>query len=288
MNTRDAITRGAVLSAVAMLAMTGACGRTNHKSGTADQASPNNHTTASNGKTNTRGTPGARSGPGRLGPRHGLSNGPGHGPGNEQPTATASSLPKLGTFPAASQQDMATLSNGMNRFALALYGRLAKQHGNLFFSPWSISMALAMTHLGARGKTAAEMESTLHLPKAHADQAFGTLFKDLTGPAAKAVTFNMANRLFPQVGYGLEAAFTKAVARYYGSTSQPVNYGNTEAAVAAINGWVKKQTKGRIPHLLSANNVPADTRLVLVNTIFFKGLWQKRFLKAATSKGPFF
>ncbi|MCD6498352.1 MAG: serpin family protein [Deltaproteobacteria bacterium] len=270
----------AAMLTTAMLASTSSCGKQANKTKSSKQAGPNKQqksknrmqpnkpgasTTAQQGKTPTA--------------RH---------PNQGSATESSPANPKQGSFPAASNKELSALTAGLNQFALDLYGKMSKKPGNLFFSPWSISVALAMTHLGARGKTAAEMESTLHLPKTHVDRTFGTMLKALTTGLPKAVVLNMANRIFWQVRYRLVARFVKDVARYYGSTAQSVDYKKAAAAVATINKWVSKQTNGRIPNLLSTNSVTDDTRLVLVNAIYFKGIWKTKFKKRATNKQNFF
>src|ERR1700740_2717426 len=91
------------------------------------------------------------------------------------PVATGSAEATLSPTP-----DQAVAVKGNNAFAVGLYGQLKSQPGNLFFSPESISTALAMTYAGARGKTATEMANTLHftLPPERLVPAVGALLKE--------------------------------------------------------------------------------------------------------------
>ncbi len=202
---------------------------------------------------------------------------------------TPSTSPRQGDFTPVSQDWLETLAQGIDAFSLNLYKAVASRKGNLFFSPWSISMALAMTHLGARGKTAAEMEQALHFPDKMLDESFATLLRNLTTGLPKGIQVEMANRIFPQQGYPLLPAFTQALGRFYATGSQALDFVKAaSAATNAINSWVKAQTHGRITNLIPQGVLDSLTRLVLVNTIFFKGTWKTKFKKRATHKAPFY
>ncbi len=214
---------------------------------------------------------------------------PGRSPGQPPKNGSRQTAnPRLGTFPRASQEQLQALGKGITEFSLGLYKQVANRQGNLFFSPWSISMALAMAHLGARGKTAAEMEQALHFPKTGLDQSFGTLFEKLTTPSAKGPRIDMANRIFPSKGFAVLSAYVQALRRYYATTLQALDFGDPEKAAATINAWVEARTMGRIPNLLQPGDLSDLTKFVLVNTIYFKGTWKKPFDKRATSKKAFY
>src|SRR6202030_2830840 len=95
----------------------------------------------------------------------------------------ASLLTAVGVQAADLKADRTAAAQGNTQFALDLYAQLRSKDGNLFFSPYSISTALAMTRAGARGDTAKEMDKTLHFTlegdKLHA--AFGGLVKEING-----------------------------------------------------------------------------------------------------------
>ncbi|HVS37079.1 MAG TPA: serpin family protein, partial [Gemmataceae bacterium] len=82
--------------------------------------------------------------------------------------------------------DVPTVVNGNNAFALDLYGQLRSQDGNVFFSPYSISTALAMTRAGAKGETASQMDKTLHftLDQDKLNPAFAALIQQVNGDPA--------------------------------------------------------------------------------------------------------
>ncbi len=184
----------------------------------------------------------------------------------------------------------ASLPEAVAAFGLDLYGRLAQRPGNLFFSPWSIGLALAMTRLGARGQTLQEMEGSLRLPKGgQVDAEFRDMLRELGQAAAGFFQLVMANRLFVQQGYPLERRFVDAVRGFYGAAVQALDFaGSAQAAAQAINDWVARVTKGRIKHLVSPSLLPGRTRLVIGNAVYFKARWALPFRKSRTEKAPFY
>jgi serpin B len=178
---------------------------------------------------------------------------------------------------------------GDNAFAVALYGHLRGQHGNLFFSPESISTALAMAYAGARGDTATEMAKTLHftLPPERLHPAMGALLSDLNA-AHKGYQLSVANALWAQHGYTFLDDFLTLLKNDYGAGLMQVDFkGSTEAARLTINQWVEQKTADKIKDLLQPGAVRSDTRLVLTNAIYFKGDWETQFDKAQTKDGDF-
>ena len=183
---------------------------------------------------------------------------------------------------------------GNNTFALDLYGRLREKEGNLFFSPYSISTALAMTYAGARGNTAAEMNATLHLGALPTDpalhKAFGALVADLNA-AGKRGKFKLAvaNALWPQHDYEFLPAFMDLATKDYDAGLTPLDFKTkTEASRQTINGWVEQKTQDKIKELLKPGFLTPLTRLVLTNAIYFKGDWYSPFEKKWTKDAPFY
>jgi serpin B len=200
--------------------------------------------------------------------------------------------PATETDPAA-KADIPVIAKGDNQFALDLYAKLRGAEGNLFFSPYSISTALAMTRAGARGDTAAEMDKTLHftLPEDKLQPAFGALVKEVNGDPADAkrgYQLSTANALWGQKGFAFNADFLKLVNGNYGAGLNEVDFKNaTEQARGAINAWVEKETRDKIKDLLHQGDLTPDTRLVLTNAIYFKGDWAAPFKKELTKEEPF-
>lgn len=196
----------------------------------------------------------------------------------------AAASPAEESMTAAS--DLATRSNA---FGFDLYARVQSTPGNLVVSPASISTALAMTWAGARGETAAQMKTVLHLegtPQA-VSAASGRLVKSLTDPA-RPVVFRVANRLFGEKGFAFETGFLRSTQAAYGAGLEAVDFKHaTQAARQAINAWVESQTEKRIRELVPPSGVSTDTRLVLVNAIYFLGDWLSPFTAETTRPAPF-
>jgi serpin B len=185
--------------------------------------------------------------------------------------------------------DIAPVVKGSNTFALELYAKLAKSDEPVFFSPYSISTALAMTYAGARGQTAVEMAKVLHFPEdaAQLHPAYAALIKKTR--SASGVQLTTSNALWADGGYGFARDFLELPVRYYGAGIYAEDFAaDPEGARRRINAWVEKQTQRKITDLLPKGALDDLTRLVLTNAIYFKGDWQEPFKKGATRDEPFF
>jgi serpin B len=185
--------------------------------------------------------------------------------------------------------DRAAVVEGDNAFAITLYGQLRKHSGNLFFSPESISTALAMAYAGARGDTASAMAKTLHftLPPAQLHPAMGALLSDLNA-THQGYQLSVANALWAQRGYTFLNDFLQLMKNDYGAGLNQVDFkGSTEEARVTINQWVEQKTANKITDLIQPGALRPDTRLVLTNAIYFKGDWQSQFDKAQTKDEAF-
>ncbi|CAH1272144.1 SERPINB9 [Branchiostoma lanceolatum] len=176
---------------------------------------------------------------------------------------------------------MEKLSAANTEFALNLYRELCGQNpaGNVFFSPYSISVALAMTSLGARGSTEGGMKGTLcfkDMPNDALHETFSKLHQQLY--ASDKYTLQTANRLYGEKTYSFLQDFLNATKKNYGAELASVDFkGAAEQVRGTINQWVEERTKNKIKDLIPAGAVDAMTRLVLVNAIYFKGNWDKQF-----------
>jgi serpin B len=197
----------------------------------------------------------------------------------------------------AGDQELAALVEGNSRFALDLYRALRDQEGNLFFSPYSISTALAMTYAGARGQTEEQMARALHfdLPQESLHSAFALLAGELAsrgdsaaGTDGQGFRLNVANALWLQEGFDLLSAYLALVEGAYGAAPRLVDFqGAPEEARVTINDWVATETEDRITDLIPPGVIDALTRLVLTNAIYFNAAWQVPFEQNLTSDGPF-
>ncbi|MCJ8743768.1 hypothetical protein PDJAM_G00098060 [Pangasius djambal] len=221
---------------------------------------------------------------------------------------------------------MESVSVANNYFGLQLFSKIKESNksNNVFYSPLSISSALAMVSLGAAGNTATQMsevlcfnkpvkpksvqpvavqkaqqtqkfqlpaalQKTLHHHKAKDDIhiSFNKLMSELN-KAGAPYALSLANRLYGEQTYQYVEKFLSDTKTHYNAELETVDFkSNAEAARVNINNWVEKQTKEKIQNLLAKGTVDSLTRLVLVNAIYFKGSWEKRFKAEATKEHPF-
>jgi len=177
-----------------------------------------------------------------------------------------------------------------NDFAVLLYGLLRAQSSNLCFSPFSIRTALMMALAGARGETAAQMRDALHVSSSD-DSVHATLagiIAHLHAPTGGAYEMAVANSLWGQDVAPLRAEFLDHVGRYYGGGLNRVDFRRHAArARSEINQWVEERTRRRIRELIPAGALNAETRLVLVNAVYFNGTWLCQFPRRDTRKETF-
>lgn len=197
------------------------------------------------------------------------------------------------TIPVLSLQmpnDVATIVKGNNAFALDLYRQLREQTGNLSFSPYSISTALAMTYAGARNETAAQIAKVLRFPLApeRLHPAFTKLITDLSSSDRKAHQLAQANRLWGQKDCIFLDTFLAITKNDYGAELEKVDFVNaTEDARRTINTWVAQKTQEKIQDLLPDGILDSRARLVLTNAIYFNGTWVTPFNPQKTANRPF-
>jgi serpin B len=191
--------------------------------------------------------------------------------------------------PPAPTPDQSAVSAANNAFAVDLYTQLRSQPGNLFFSPESISTALAMTYAGARGETASEMTKTLHftLSPERLHPAMGALLANLNA-AHDGYQLRVADALWAQRDYTFLDDFLKITRDDYGAALNKVDFkGAAEAARGTINQWVAQKTDDKIKDLIGPGVLDRRTRLVLTNAIYFKGDWETQFDKSRTKAEDF-
>ncbi len=216
------------------------------------------------------------------------------------PGEVAKSTLKRELAPAVSASDAKELAEDNRDFAFDLYHVILdnEKPGNLFYSPHSISIALAMAYGGARGETATEMADALKFglgqDKLHA--AFNKLDLELAKRKDSPVgegggepfQLSVVNATWGQKGYSFQDSYLDLLAVNYGAGLNLMDFKNeTEASRKKINQWVEDQTNNRIKDLLPAGVIDADTRLVLTNAIFFKAGWAEKFAEGQTKQAAF-
>ena len=196
--------------------------------------------------------------------------------------------------PQAGLDQIQALADAHNAFALDLYKQLAGEGENIFYSPYSIYMALLMTYAGAAGDTASQMESTLHLPYSQEEvhAVMNALNLQLKANSIvddkPAFTLNIVNQLWGQAGYAFLPEFLNTLSQNYDAGLKTVDFAaDPEAARELINLWVEAQTNEKIRDLIPEGALNELTRLVITNAVYFKAAWLSQFDPANTENGSF-
>jgi len=202
------------------------------------------------------------------------------------------------TSPNVLTDEQALLIEGNSAFAFQLYQALREEEGNLFYSPYSISLALAMTYAGANGETAQQMADTLQflLDQERLHPAFNWLDAELAkrgegaqGKDGEGFRLNIVNAIWGQKDYEFLSDFLDVLAENYGAGLRILDFiTEAEKCRVTINDWVSDQTEGRIEDLIPPGTISDLTRLVLTNAIYFNAAWAYPFIKDATADGPFY
>ena len=199
------------------------------------------------------------------------------------------------TSPEAPPGDVQRQVESNNAFAFDLYRSLQSQAGNLIYSPYSISLALAMTYAGARGETESQMAQVLHfLPQEQAHAAFNALDLQLAERSkAKSdeetpLQLNIANAVWAEQTYPFLQSFLDTIALNYGAGVRLADFvSQYEAVRREINSWVSEQTEDKINDLIPEGVLDSNTRMALVNAIYFKADWLHPFEAESTADAPF-
>jgi serpin B len=193
--------------------------------------------------------------------------------------------------PSVEPDDFQSLVDGNNTFACDIYAKLKSNPGNLFYSPFSISQALAMTYAGAKGNTEIQMADVLHFAKGQelTHKAFNKLDLSLSSETKSTETspdgfkLNVANSIWAQKEETWQKEFLDTVKTCYGAGIHSVDFVTAfEEIRGRINKWVEAKTNDKIKDLLKPGTLGPDTRMVLVNAIYFLGKWTSKFEKEAT------
>lgn len=210
----------------------------------------------------------------------------------------ASDLPRADVS-ADAENDLEQLAAANREFALDLYHQLQSGAGNLFYSPYSISSALAMTYAGAEGQTAEEMAAVFHflLEEDRLHPAFNALGQylesladqELPDDMGEPFQLNIANAIWGQKDFHFESEFLDTLAVHYGAGLRLLDFiQSPDESRVTINDWVSDETKERIQDLIPEGAIQSDTRLVLSNAIYFKAAWLETFEESLTEDGIFY
>jgi serpin B len=186
-----------------------------------------------------------------------------------------------------------SISSANNHLSLELLQQLYSEESNVFFSPFSISTAFGMLYLGARNKTADQLREVLgynfgHLSNEAINEEFVTVLREIEDVDSNKYQLNVANKLVAQQNFDILETYKQNLKKYFQTTIDSADFVHNSVSVTdAINEWVKQQTHNKIVKLLSEPLSPS-TRLVLLNAVYFKGIWETKFLKNETREEIFF
>ncbi|MFZ4522111.1 MAG: serpin family protein [Bacteroidales bacterium] len=189
-------------------------------------------------------------------------------------------------------QNSSAIVEGNNQFAFRFFREMSKTSGeNQFYSPFSISTALAMTYAGARHETENQMGKIMGFqsgPGFH--KGFRQLLNNLDKGMKGSIKLTIANGLWAQKDYKFLESNFDLVKTYYHAELKSVDFTDTPErakTLGEINSWVEEKTNGKIQDILAPGDLTNFTRLVLVNAIYFYGEWAQPFMKEATVVKPF-
>lgn len=191
----------------------------------------------------------------------------------------------VGSTPHGIQQ----VVNANNQFAFELYSELDKsEKENIFYSPYSISAALAMTYEGAKGQTADEIKSVFHFPESNILRPNFAAIYNKMNRGNNAYELRTGNALWAQQDYIFLENYTSRVEKYYGGKVANLDFKQeTEKSRQTINNFIEEQTNNKIKDLIPTGILTPRTKLVLTNAIYFKGTWEGEFDKSYTHEQDF-
>ncbi|XP_077522091.1 iris-like isoform X3 [Amblyomma americanum] len=182
------------------------------------------------------------------------------------------------------------LGESLLSFSIDLYKQLiseSSRSGNVFYSPFSISAALSMALAGARNTTAKQLTEVLHVNSDDIHKHFSSFFSQLSG-FSPDVKLHVANRMYADRAFPVLDTYLSLLRDSYGATMESVDFqSNYEKVRQEVNAWVEKVTESKIKNLLPEGTLDASTVLILVNAIYFKGLWSSQFDPESTHRSHF-
>jgi serpin B len=179
------------------------------------------------------------------------------------------------------------IAKGNVYFTANLYKAVSGKDGNVFISPVSVELVLALAYMGAAGSTGEEIASALYLPPDRDDvmKGFSTLLGSLK--STKYMTLEIANKVFSRINSRILPEYVAVAEKYFLSGAKELDFADGEGSRKIINSWVESKTNNKIKDLIPSGILNNNTRLVLVNAVYFKGLWQNEFSAANTVPDKF-
>ncbi|MCX7706133.1 MAG: serpin family protein [bacterium] len=186
-------------------------------------------------------------------------------------------------------QNYLSVVKASNKFSSNFFSEIGKQKGNIFFSPYSIFDAFGMAYEGADGITAIEIRKVFNFPASESDRLNAMLaLQTILKTDKRDCELNISNAYWVQEDFYLMKTFTDKIQRYYDCEAKQVNFiKNPADAINKINQWAEKKTKNKIKKFINEGDINQDTRLVLTNAIYFKGIWKIQFDRNTTKLDNF-
>ena len=187
----------------------------------------------------------------------------------------------------SSDSNIWSVASSNNKFAFDFY-EVANEDANMFFSPYSISSALALTYEGAGSKTASQIQEVFYFPKKDVLRPGFAGIYNILNSGDKSYELSSANALWAEKSYGFDPDYFSVINQFYGGRVNDLDFVNSpEESRKVINEWVSINTNGKIENLLKKRFVSSDTRLVLTNAVYFRGDWASQFDEGLTTDYDF-
>ncbi|KAK9737613.1 Serpin (serine protease inhibitor) [Popillia japonica] len=170
------------------------------------------------------------------------------------------------------------MQKSIHNLAIKLYSSLGESNNNVLFSPLSAHIALILCYQGASGTTRNVLQDVLKLPIDSVDisEEYKKLLNDFN-ESKDDLTIAMANNIYIKKHYELQSKFQTIANEYFAAHVENIDFSQSRSAANQINKWVSEQTRNKIKDIISENALNEETRLILVNAIYFKGLWMHPF-----------
>ena len=207
----------------------------------------------------------------------------------EDSNVDTSKLIPLADDTNATAESVSKLVSSLNDFSFDFYRKIANvEEGNIFFSPYSIFVALSMAYEGAHGNTATQMYNILNFFQNDSETqgSFGKIY-NLLNQKQEGYRISTANAFWIQQNYPFLTEYINLLQNYYMAEANELDFSKNVEAARTINTWIENQTNGKIKDMIDPSALSEFTRLVLTNAIYFKGLWENPFDSKYTTKIDF-
>ena len=198
---------------------------------------------------------------------------------NDEPDYTTRTQIPLADDTNATAESVSLLVDSMNGFSFDFYKMVSKSNDdNIFFSPYSIFVALSMAYEGAGGNTALEMQNVLNILQNHSPTlgSFGRIY-NLLNQNQEGYTISTANAFWAHQNYNFLSEYLGLLENFYMAEANEIDFSKNVEAAEIINNWIEEKTNDKIKDMIQPDMLSDLTKLVLTNAIYFKGLWDSPF-----------